>query len=212
MTKKLTYLFYAEFKVHRQVRSYFECARCSGVFVPTNEHLSLTAEKELYDQHSNCEEDQSYRSWLSPVFEALDSLSLDKKSERVLDYGCGPNPALQAWLGESGYEVDVYDKVYHPEIPGRYAVVTCTEVVEHFRNPEHEWSDLFEAVERHLIVMTQYRPETKNEFERWGYPKEATHIFFYNEKTMRWIAERFGYNLKQVRNLVVFSTPAERSD
>ena len=59
---------YAQFKVHRQMRSFFECSRCSGVFVPSHEHLSSEAEKELYDQHSNCEDDQSYRDWLGPVF------------------------------------------------------------------------------------------------------------------------------------------------
>ena len=85
-------------------RLYFQCDICSLVFVPSLYLLSSEQEKAEYDLHENNIYDEGYRRFLYRLSDPL--LKKLKPGQRGLDFGCGPEPALAAILGEGGHVVD----------------------------------------------------------------------------------------------------------
>ena len=51
-------------------------------------------------------------------------------------------------------------------------------------------------------------PEDWSAFPEWGYHRDPTHIAFYSETTMRWIARRYGWQPRfPRRNVTLFGKP-----
>ena len=126
---------------------------------------------------------------------------------RGLDYGCGPGPTLSRMLQEAGMIMDIYDPYYAPDpdvLGKQYDFATCTEVVEHFRDPARDWSQLTVLLKPGgwLGVMTQLAPPPES-FLQWRYRQDPTHVSFYSLATFGWIADRFGFAMEQVRSDVV---------
>ena len=45
-------------------------------------------------------------------------------------------------------------------------------------------------------------------FRGWHYHSDATHISFYSQRTMRWLAERFGWSVRFPReHVTIFRKP-----
>jgi 2-polyprenyl-3-methyl-5-hydroxy-6-metoxy-1,4-benzoquinol methylase len=186
------------------------------VSVPASQHLNHQQEKAIYDLHRNHAADPGYRKFLSRLTTAL--LPLLSPAASGLDFGCGPGPVLAAMLNEAGHDMQVYDPLYAP-IPDRlnrcYDFVTCSEVVEHFRQPDHEFALLFSLLNPggHLAIMTK-RVLSANAFSHWHYKQDQTHINFYSEASLQWLAEHYQCRIVFVdRDVVIFritnqSTPA----
>jgi hypothetical protein len=173
-------------------RPYHRCGLCRLIFVPRKYHLPPDEEKKRYDLHENDPDDPGYRSFLNQLAEPL--------AERLqpgahgLDYGCGPGPALPRMMAGMGFPMERYDPFYadDPGLLGRtYDFVTCTEVVEHFRRPGEDWKTLKKLLRRDgmLAVMTQLT-DCCEDFSRWHYRRDDTHICFYSRGTLKWIAGR----------------------
>ena len=116
-----------------------------------------------------------------------------------LDYGCGPGPTLSILLKEKGGVVFDYDPLFYPEeklLELQYDVVTSTEVVEHFKVPAQNWEELTGLVKPGGIlgIMTQFLTESID-YQSWWYKNDPTHVSFYNEKTFKYLAEK--YNLEK---------------
>lgn len=114
----------------------------------------------------------------------------------ALDFGCGPGPVLAILLREQGGTVMNYDPVFHSEmalLEKKYDVVTSTEVVEHFKNPQTDWKVLVDLVSPGglLGIMTQFLKE-ETDYKSWWYKNDPTHVVFYNTKTFAYIEETFG--------------------
>ena len=71
---------------------YWKCDHCLVVFLDPKFRLSLSEEKNRYQQHNNDIHDKDYRLFLSKLFNPL-KLKLQPES-KGLDFGCGPGPAL----------------------------------------------------------------------------------------------------------------------
>lgn len=77
----------------------------------------------------------------------------------------------------------------------QYDFVTCTEVLEHLRNP----SDTFKLFDRLLRpggwlgLMTCFQTDDAA-FAGWHYRKDPTHIVFYRDETIRHIARTLGWS------------------
>ena len=113
----------------------------------------------------------------------------------ALDFGCGPGPALAAMLEELGGDVHLYDPQFYPDnsvLNKSYDIVTCTEVVEHFRDPAGSWEQLIGAVKSGgiLAIMTQLITDS-TDYQKWWYKNDPTHIVFYRRETMEYIASAF---------------------
>ena len=189
-------------------RDYYRCHNCQLVFVPTNQHLSNNAEKAIYDYHQNQIDDAGYRQFLSRlVIPMLDRLTVPANG---LDYGCGPGPLLARLFTEQGHHMEIFDPYYAPNkdiLLEHYDFVTCTEVIEHFRQPNLELHKLFALLKPDGIlgIMTKLVIDAEA-FSRWHYKNDSTHISFFCRDTLQWLATKYQCRLDILGNDVIIFT------
>jgi hypothetical protein len=181
------------------------CDICSLVF----RKPSLTAKEEAsrYKLHENNPEDPQYQDFLNRLFLPLNQRL--EASGRGLDFGSGPGPAMQRLAEEAGHKMQNYDPFFAPEkclLDNQYDFVTCTEVVEHFCNPQIEFK-LFNQLlkpQAWLGIMTETLIDGAD-FDQWWYQRDPTHVCFYHERTFEWIGKAFGWRLEKVsKNVFLF--------
>ena len=173
-----------------QHRDYWRCGACAATFLDPAQLPDAATELAHYNRHRNAVDDLGYRRFLArlagPLLERLPPVS------RVLDYGCGPGPALAAMLSEAGHDVRLYDPFYRPDqaaLREAYDAITCTEVVEHFHQPMEEFLRLRAMLRPGgwLAVMTCFQTDDAR-FANWHYRRDPTHVVFYKEATFRHLA------------------------
>ena len=104
-------------------------------------------------------------------------------------------------MEEMGFSTAVYDPYFAPgtrALEREYDFVTCSETVEHFSRPGAEFARLAGLLRPGgwLGVMTSiYRDETP--FGRWYYARDPTHVAFYRDETMDWLARRYSWALER---------------
>ena len=175
-------------------REYMRCPACSLVYVPPVHHPGPGEEKRRYDQHRNDPGDPGYRAFLALLIDVVAPL-LPPGAEGI-DYGSGPGPTVSVMLGERGFDVVNYDPFYAPDagaLERVYDFLISTETVEHFHDPGAEWERMISLVRGGGLVgvMTDLIKDGRD-FSGWRYKDDPTHVCFYSERTMRWIAERHG--------------------
>jgi len=127
-----------------------------------------------------------------------------------LDYGSGPGPALPQMLTNAGFSMTHYDPLFTPDasvLKRTYDFITCTETVEHFHHPGEEFQRLNRLLRPGgwLGVMTGILTDDAG-FPGWWYIRDFTHVCFYKESTLRWIARRFGWQLQVPRENVILAS------
>lgn len=172
----------------------FKCPRCSLVFKNPSEHLNSAQDLQRYSSHQNNAEDPGYKKFLNKLLEPLTPFL--PKTFEALDFGCGPGPVLALMMAEMGGTVFNYDPVFQNEkflLERKYDVVTSTEVVEHFKKPDHDWKVLVDLVSPGGIlgIMTQFLKE-ETDYKSWWYKNDPTHVVFYNAQTFHYLEETFG--------------------
>ena len=192
--------FYAD-----KSRSYLRCQDCQLVFVPADQWLSTEQEKATYDLHENDVHDQGYRQFLARLSTPL--LARLPAGQRGLDFGCGPGPALAMLLEEKGHQVELFDPFYYPDqavLAKSYDFICATEVVEHLRDPNKEFTTLFRQLKAGgcLAIMTKLVVD-EAAFRHWHYIRDLTHICFYSQSTLAYIARRFQAGLDFVAHDVI---------
>lgn len=193
-------------------RTYWQCTGCALVFVPPAVRVDAMAEKARYDQHKNDPADPRYRKFLArlatPLLERL------SKGACGLDFGCGPGPALAQMLTEAGMIMRLYDPFYAPDHTvweKRYDFITASEVAEHLYTPEQEFERLFATLKPGgwLGVMTK-RVSNPAAFAKWHYITDLTHVCFYSEATLQWMASRWQATLSlPAADVALFQKQAE---
>ena len=192
------------------LRDYFKCPACSLVFLSPEKHLGPVEEKKRYDSHRNDPADEGYVKFLNRLAEPL-SLLLNPGASG-LDFGCGPGPAMSGLMRARGFFMADYDPFYRPEaslLESTYDFITCTEVMEHLFMPGREFVLLDRLLRPGglLGVMTGVL-EDENAFENWWYPRDPTHVCFYQKKTFEWIAGWRGWQADfPAPNVVIFKKP-----
>jgi len=186
----------------KPARNYFHCEQCDLIFMDPDERLLPEDEKARYDQHQN-EDTSGYRQFLAPVIQDIQNYSVmlgKQPSEmKILDYGCGPTAFLGSMLSELSFKPANYDPFYFTDqkpLQSNYDVITSTEVWEHFHHPREEITQLMQILKTFglLAVMTAGHPGVSL-FHDWQYRRDLTHVIFFTEKTMRWIADHFNLDL-----------------
>ena len=186
-------------------REYLKCSICDFVFVPKIYQLSEKDERARYDTHNNNPEDERYRNFLTQLLNPLQERI--PKSSCGLDFGSGPGPTLSLMLEERGYSIDLYDKFYARNdtvFDRKYDFVTASEVVEHLRQPMVELSRLMTLLKSNGIfaIMTQIlTPQV--DFSQWYYKNDPSHIGFFSEKVLHYLAKKWQAELYVVSERVV---------
>lgn len=191
---------------------YRQCIKCALVFVLPEAYLNEEEEKGRYDLHTNSPDDANYRKFLSKV--------LDPVCERVpkgsfgLDFGSGPGPTLSKMFEENGYEMRIYDHFYARDdeaLKQRYDFITSTEVVEHLHDPSGVLDTLMGMLKPKglLALLTQPYP-SQEEFAKWYYKNDPTHVCFFSPATMQWLADKYGASLECIgKDIFVFINEKE---
>lgn len=192
-------------------RPYYQCGCCRLIFLHPRLQPTPDIEKAQYATHENDPADPRYRNFLSRLAEPL--LAKLPPAAEGLDYGAGPGPTLSVMLEERGFPMRIHDPFFapHREVLDRtYDFITCTETAEHFFEPGREF-DRFNRLLRPagwLGLMT-LRPDPDTNFADWHYPRDPTHVCFYGDATLAWIAGHFGWKLEIISNSVaLFHKPA----
>ncbi|MCA1798283.1 MAG: class I SAM-dependent methyltransferase [Xanthomonadaceae bacterium] len=184
---------------------YLHCALCDLVYQVPAQRLASDAERAHYLTHENEVDDPRYRAFLAqlaaPLLERLPA------GAEGLDYGAGPGPALAAMLAEAGHPTAIYDPYFAPAraaLDRDYDFITCTEVVEHLHDPRSDFDLLARLLRPNgwLGLMTELRPELAA-FPDWYYHRDPTHVCFYSEQTIHWIAARYLWSVEFVSRRVI---------
>jgi hypothetical protein len=179
-------------KLHQ--REYWRCHFCDFIFVPSIFHLSFEEEKNRYDRHKNISSDPAYQNFFMAFADEMGRLPLEAGSE-VLDFGSGVDSALKPVLESKGFKVSEFDPFYKNDealLKSRYPLVTCTEVLEHLRDPKQSIRQMLASLlpGGYLGTMTRlYLPEMQ--FEGWHYSRDPTHIGFWTPGAFSFLAQYF---------------------
>ncbi|MCX9073921.1 MAG: class I SAM-dependent methyltransferase [Candidatus Methanoperedens sp.] len=186
-------------------RKYLKCGNCDLIFVPENLHLSVENEAARYRLHENSLSNEGYAGMF------LEKISLIGAHcggvHSVLDYGCGPEPVLALLMKKEGFDCDFYDPIFFPLFPERsFDLVISTEVFEHFRDVRTEIENIRSilAPSGFLAVMTSFH-DTIQDFGKWWYRTDPTHICFFSWRTFEWIAYKFGFEIiyRNKKNFII---------
>ncbi|TPW27031.1 class I SAM-dependent methyltransferase [Pararhizobium mangrovi] len=190
-------------------RRYVRCPSCLATLeeppLPTREQ-----ERAVYANHENDPDDPRYRAFLARLADPL-LARLPPESE-VLDYGCGPGPALAAMLREAGHRVALYDPFFFSEtapLSQTFDAVTCTEAAEHFHDPAAAFSLMMACVRPGglLAIMTCFQTDDAA-FANWHYRRDPTHVVFYRAETLARLAERAGWSIDiPCKNVAIMQRP-----
>jgi len=184
-------------------------------------NLPAEQQQNRYLSHNNTLEDTGYVDILK-TFIDKSITSFQPNIKTALDFGSGPGPILSQLLRDIGYETDIYDFYFAPEkvyIDKTYDLITCTEVLEHLKNP----LETMKMLKDHLnpggifAVMTLFHPvydlsSTEEQlpcekvFEAWWYRRDPTHISFFRPETFYYIAKSLGLTILMMdqKNTVSF--------
>ncbi len=188
-------------------RRYYVCGNCFGIHVHEDGRLSAEDEKARYLLHHNDIYDQGYRNFVGPIVNAI--LARQDKRDQGLDFGAGPGPVISSMLREKNFNVQLYDPFFHintEALTRSYSYIVCCEVIEHFYDPHREFETLWKLLDNggRLYCMT-YLFQEGVQFENWYYKEDPTHVFFYQNSTMRWIRDAFRFSKLEIDNrLIIF--------
>jgi SAM-dependent methyltransferase len=188
--------------------SFYRCKNCTGIFRAREKRLTPKQEKERYDLHNNDVFDERYQQFVSPIVEAVKN-NYEPKAHG-LDFGCGPGPVISKLLTDNNYQISQYDPFYAPNedlLQQKFDYIVCCEVIEHFRNPNQEFSTLVDLLKSdgHLYCMTDLYEDNKK-FKNWGYKDDQTHLFFYTKQSLNWIKKNFGFSSLFINDRLVIFT------
>jgi SAM-dependent methyltransferase len=182
---------------------YYYCPNCKFLSRDDQKILPAEQEQERYLRHTNTLADTGYVDMLKTFIDK--SITPFKPNiKTALDFGSGPGPVLSRLLRDMGYETDIYDIYFAPGrgyLDKTYDLITCTEVLEHLKDPLETMSILKDRLNPGgiLAVMTLFHPvyeisstldqlPCEKVFKDWWYRRDPTHISFFRPETFYHVA------------------------
>jgi SAM-dependent methyltransferase len=185
-------------------KTYHTCGGCGYRFLDEMHVVDHDAEFKNYQKHDNSFACGGYVK----MFEDLITQVINPYKSHIktaLDFGCGEGQVLGTLLTQQGIETDHYDLYFYPQKVYEnktYDLITSTEVFEHLKNP----SGVFEKLTKHLnpkgylILMTKFTPNKDDEFLKWWYIRDITHIGFFTPQSFEILARNYGLTLIKTLN------------
>jgi len=195
------------FAQHRTI-DYYQCSACAAIFMDPLQTLPPAAEKKRYLEHNNDVNDPRYQYFVQPIVKGVKDYF--KPHHLGLDFGAGTGPVISKLLGDSGYQVCLYDPFFHndPSLLSRtYDYIVCCEVIEHFKDPAREFALLRSLLNEggKLFAMTKIF-EKSIHFNSWKYIDDPTHCFFYQTATLEWLKKQYNFTALQITGNLIEMT------
>ncbi len=194
-----------------QKKAYQVCENCQAIMLGDNFLVTKDREKAQYENHNNTFESKGYVKMFEDFLDFFwDDLDINKTT--ALDFGSGPGPVLSQILEKKGLHVDIYDKIYQPKkvfIDKKYDLITSTEVFEHLQNPQEILMQFKKQLKPSglIAIMTLFHDNNSENFLKWWYRRDPTHISFYTPKTFEVLANMCGLKvLKHDNSRVIILT------
>jgi len=173
---------------------YGECPVCGYVQIDESRIPSPQAERARYVLHHNSRDDSGYTDWIGSYLDRI--VPYMPAGGTILDFGSGPEPVPARLLSDRGYRVSAYDPFFAPDASWRskrWDAILLHEVAEHLAHPSAVLSELrgLLAPGGVLCIRTRFAPSSREDFGHWWYRMDSTHVGFYKEETLRWIARRW---------------------
>ncbi len=195
----------------KTARFYHRCLECDYIFLDEKFYLNDVEEKKHYDNHHNNIESIGYVK----MFEKLIKEFVEPNKAQIknaLDFGCGEGEVLPILLERVGIACDRYDLFYHPKKvyeDKKYNLIVSTEVFEHLSQPKESLEMLLSHLNDngYLLLMSAFHPSDDEEFLKWYYIQDITHIGFFSMKTFEYIANKYKLNIvsNNEKNIILFS-------
>ncbi len=184
---------YANDQSHGRIRRFFHCKNCFGIFLDPSLFLTSTAEKDIYDNHENHLSSDGYLNFLKKLSDPLETYLTSEMTG--LDFGCGPVHAFAHLM--TNYKIASYDPYFYSDqthLEKTYDFILASEVIEHFNRPKDSFELLNGLLKPRglLALMTQSWSENQD-FLKWWYPRDPTHVFFYHQKTINFLKEKYRF-------------------
>ena len=189
---------------------YHKCLFCNYIFLDENFYVDETKEKQHYDKHNNNFDSLGYVA----MFEDLIREFIDPSKQNIktaLDFGCGRGEVLPILLEKNSILCDRYDLFYFPQkiyIDKKYDLMVSTEVFEHLQNPLEVFEELLTHLKDggYLLLMSATPPDSDEEFFKWWYIRDITHIGFFTIKTFEYFASKFHLKIVKYnsKNIILF--------
>ena len=117
-----------------------------------------------------------------------------------LDYGCGPEKAMQVLAIEDGKNLESYDPLFFADqalLEQQYDFVICSETVEHFYSPNKEFERLHGMLKPGgLLGVMTWQLTNEKHFAKWSYHNDQTHVCFYQPRTVEWLSNRWNWSVE----------------
>ena len=178
---------------------FFHCKECEFIFKNPICYVDKTNELKQYQHHNNTIESPGYVEMFEKFIDATFHPHMPK-IKTALEFGSGPGPVLSELLKQRGLDVDIYDKFFSPQKiyeNKKYDLITSTEVIEHIESP----LEVFELFSKHikkngyLALMTQFHKNEQEDFKKWWYKNDPTHICFFRPRTFEVLALACGFEV-----------------
>ena len=172
--------------------TYDVCDNCGFIHKQEQYHVSPSEELTEYKKHNNSFEEKGYIK----MFEDFISNYITPLhvTGNGLDYGSGPGPVLKELLRRQGLDMYDYDVFFQPSdeyLNHKYDLITSTEVIEHLSDPLGVLKKLRSILKPggFLALMTNFNTLSDEEFLKWWYRRDKTHVSFFRAKTLEKIAD-----------------------
>ena len=186
---------------------YWTCNVCKARILSCKHWLSKEEEFKYYQTHQNISSDPAYQEFAAQL--ALPILDKLVPNSSGLDFGCGPDSALSAILGQHGHNMTVYDPFFFPDknsLKKTYDFIVCSEAAEHFHQPAKEFKKFNSLLNENgwIGIMTNFQTDNAR-FKNWHYRRDPTHVVFYRKETFEVIGKQFRWTAYfPSRNVVIF--------
>ncbi|MCF6172329.1 MAG: class I SAM-dependent methyltransferase [Campylobacteraceae bacterium] len=199
-------------KDEAQKKIYHCCPNCQAIMLDKSFLVDKNCENAQYDNHNNNFESLGYvkmfEDFLDYFWDDFEKYDI----QNGLDFGSGPGVVLAEILKNRNFQIDTYDKFYQPNKIYKnknYNLITSTEVFEHLQNP----IEILTLFKKHLkkdgiiAIMTLFHDNNQENFLKWWYRRDPTHILFYTPKTFEILASMCGLNILKHDNkrIITFS-------
>ena len=188
----------------------YKCNKCQYIFKDPKSFWTLDEQKNRYDLHQNYPDDFGYQEYFRSFIDFVDPNR--DKIRNVLDFGSGESTLLANMLSKMGFKTISFDPIYHPSIQyqkQKYDLITSVEVFEHLHNPHEVFTQLISLLNSGgvLALRTEFAPQTMEEYFRWYYRLDPTHIGFFSLNSIEYLAKSHGYKCikDNAKNMILIS-------